>query len=52
LVIVGRKNHNSAKGKNGGKRYARLDAVEELDVKSLWITLNEDAKVFTGVRKV
>lgn len=49
---MGRKNHNSAKGKNGGKRYARLDAVEELDVKSLWITLNEDAKVSTRVRKL
>ena len=47
---MARKNRNTIKGKNGGRRFDKRDTYEPVDEDVVRFLINEDARVFRGVR--
>ena len=47
---MARKNRNNIKGKNGGRRFDNRDTYEPVDEQAVRFLINEDARVFPGVR--
>lgn len=49
---MARKNRNSVKGRNSGRKFDKRDTYEPLDEAIVRFLLNEDARVFGKVREM
>lgn len=47
---MSRKNRNSVKGKNSGRKFDKRDRHEPVEADSVWYLINEDARVFGRVK--
>jgi hypothetical protein len=47
---MGRKNFNSVKGREGGRKNSKRTSFEAIEGKDLFISINEDARIFGRVK--
>lgn len=47
---MARKNRNSVKGRNSGRKFDKRDTYEPVDEEAVRFLLNEDARVFGRVK--